>query len=240
MRVGFALGAAAVLALVTARGASVGMTTRLAKALLLCLPVLLAIFIIMPDRFLKATKLDRFAQANVYEAEGTAYWRVLWWQRLYEAVMKENPAFGIGFGESLHLYHPLLETLDDPLVARAPHNFHITVFTRMGFVGLAIWLFIAGVGIAGVFIRTWKGMTTRGKHYSPERRDELAFWVMMLVFTVVNSSFGVLMEGPVLGIWFWLALGFATGRAQSPGGTAVRTGLLNSARSLRLQLLATR
>jgi hypothetical protein len=37
----------------------------------------------------------------------------------------------------------------------------------------------------------------------------------MLVFTVVNSSFGVLMEGPVLGVWFWFALGFALGRSHA-------------------------
>jgi hypothetical protein len=39
----------------------------------------------------------------------------------------------------------------------------------------------------------------------------------MLVCTVVNSSFGVLMEGPVLGIWFWFALGFASARSFSSG-----------------------
>ena len=50
-----------------------------------------------------------------------------------------------------------------------------------------------------------------------ERRDELAFWILMLVCTVVNSSFGVLMEGPVLGIWFWFALGFASARSLRSG-----------------------
>jgi hypothetical protein len=35
----------------------------------------------------------------------------------------------------------------------------------------------------------------------------------MLVATWVNSSFGVLMEGPVLGIWFWFALGFSSRRS---------------------------
>ena len=56
----------------------------------------------------------------------------------------------------------------------------------------------------------------------PARREEIAFWLLMLLTTWGNSSFGVLMEGPVLGIWFWFALGFASGRSVAyPGRPAV-------------------
>ena len=47
----------------------------------------------------------------------------------------------------------------------------------------------------------------------PSAREELAFWLLMLTATWGNSSVGVLMEGPVLGVWFWFALGFAWGRS---------------------------
>jgi hypothetical protein len=240
MRVGFAAGCAIVLSLVIARGKPLSISTKLAKLSLLALPAILMAAILMPERFLKATQLDRFAQARPSDAEGTAYWRLIWWQRLQDEVMRRNPAFGLGFGESLHLYHPLLESIDDPFVARSPHNINVTVFTRMGLAGLALWALTIAIGIGYVYVRAYTGRTSDGKHYSPERRNELAFWTMMTVATFVNSSFGVLMEGPVLGIWFWFALGFAYGRTQSPGGQEGKLGMLAALRSLRLQALVHR
>ena len=56
-----------------------------------------------------------------------------------------------------------------------------------------------------------------GVAYTPERREELQFWLLMLLTTWGDSSFAVLMEGPVMAIWFWFALGFATGRSLTPG-----------------------
>jgi hypothetical protein len=64
-------------------------------------------------------------------------------------------------------------------------------------------------------IRIWRNGVGSGS-YSPGRREELLFWLAMIFYTFVNSSFGVLMEGPVLGIWFWLAMGFALGRSARP------------------------
>lgn len=133
--------------------------------------------------------------------------------------MKADPVFGLGFGESLHVYHPLLSAEHGVFEVRSPHNFNVTVFTRMGIAGLVLWVAILLIGLGTLFGRTWRGMAA-GEPYTPDRREELTFWLMMLVATVVNSSFGVLMEGPVLGIWFWFALGFSSGRALSSGRQA--------------------
>jgi len=47
----------------------------------------------------------------------------------------------------------------------------------------------------------------------------------MLTAAWLNASFGVLMEGPVLGIPFWFFLGFAAGRSAGADGveTSVET-----------------
>lgn len=158
-------------------------------------------------------QLDRFTGTR--DADGTAEWRLIWWQRLEHEVMTRNPLFGLGFGESLHVYHPALAKINDPWMLRAPHNFNMTVFTRMGLAGCVIWagILIGSVGVLAV--RIWRNGDDSGT-YSPARREELLFWLAMIVYTFVNSSFGVLMEGPVLGIWFWLAMGFAMGRSARP------------------------
>jgi O-antigen ligase len=215
MRVAIASGVAAVLLLALARR-KLHFSMRLVTVSAAAVPLLLLASTVYSGRMLHIAHLDRFEKADPEDPVGTANWRMIWWQSLYAAVMRTDPAFGLGFGESLHLYHPLLWHLHESFIVRSPHNFNVTVFARMGIVGFALWAAILALGIGGLFRRAWRG-TVRGDPYGPERRDELAFWIMMLVATVVNSSFGVLMEGPVLGIWFWFALGFANGRAMTTG-----------------------
>jgi hypothetical protein len=215
-RIGIVSGAGIVLLLSFAPNGMPHFNTRLWKLAVCGIPVLVLAAAAAPDRMVKLAHLDRFAEADPSNAEGTAGWRLIWWQRLYEEVMKRNPAFGLGFGESLHVYHPLLRDSQEEFVVRSPHNFNMTIFTRMGVVGLLLWMTILAAGIGSLFGRVWRG-SSGGQPYTPERRDELTFWVMMLVCTVVNSSLGVLMEGPVLGIWFWFALGFASARSLSSG-----------------------
>ncbi|HLK51566.1 MAG TPA: O-antigen ligase family protein [Bryobacteraceae bacterium] len=217
MRVGIASAVVTVLLLGIGRFGRARFNQRLFTLAVAFVPVAALAVAAFPGKITKLSNLDRFAAADPTDPEGTANWRMIWWEHLYDHVMETDPAFGIGFGESLHLYNPLLESLEEEFVVRSPHNFNVTVFSRMGFVGLFLWLGILIIGLGGLCARVWRGRTARGQIYTEERRDELAFWVAMLVCTVVNSSFGVLMEGPVLGIWFWFALGFASGRALSSG-----------------------
>jgi O-Antigen ligase len=216
MRLGIASGALVVMLLCLAPHGMPHFNTRLLKLTVAAIPVLALIAVAMPDRVVKIAHLDRFAEADPSDPEGTAGWRLTWWKRLYAEVMKKNPVFGLGFGESLHVYHPLLAGSQDEFVVRSPHNFNVTVFSRMGIAGLLLWITILGVGIGSLFGRVWRG-SMGGQTYTAERRDELTFWILMLVCTVVNGSLGVYMEGPVLGIWFWFALGFASARSFDSG-----------------------
>jgi O-antigen ligase len=214
MRIGIASGVFVVMLLSLCPVGMPNFNTRLIKVAIFGVPLAAMILIAFPERAVKVANLDRFAQAE--RAEGTAGWRLVWWQNIYDTVLSTNPAFGLGFGESLHVYQPLLASQDDEFMVRSPHNINVTIFARMGIVGLLMWAAILAVGIGTLFRRIWRG-SIDGRAYTAKRRDELAFWVLMLVATVVNSSFGVLMEGPVLGIWFWFALGFASGRSLTCG-----------------------
>jgi hypothetical protein len=216
MRLGIASGIAVVLILTLAPSGMPHFNIRLWKLAAIAIPLLVMVAVAMPQRVVKVAHLDRFAEADPADPEGTAGWRLIWWQRIYDEVMRRNPAFGLGFGESLHVYHPLLEASTDEFMVRSPHNFNVTIFARMGVTGAILWAAILVVGIGSLAGKVWRG-SVDGHVYTPERRDELTFWVLMLVCTVVNSSFGVLMEGPVLGIWFWFALGFASARSLNAG-----------------------
>lgn len=210
VKVGLALGAGLLALLHFAPGPPLQISRRAVAVFLILVVVSMSGFALFQDDFLKATRLERFLDANPSSPSGTAYWRMIWWKVLWQEVTTESPTFGLGFGQSLSIYNPYLQGDEHTAwPVRSPHNFNITVFSRMGFAGVAVWLAVFMTGIGTLFLRTWRGA---GALIDPLRREESAFWIVLLAATWGNGSFGVLMEGPVLGIWFWFALGFSHGR----------------------------
>ncbi len=220
VKVGFVLGLAAIALLRFAPGRSTLLVSRTAGlAVLGCVLFLLGLGLANVD-FDRALHTERLEDTVTLSSEGTAYWRLVWWKGLIDAVATENPAFGLGFGVNLADYSPLLS--NDPAQmaerwqVRSPHNINMTVFARMGVVGALLWFALLATGLVGLFQRIWIGRAS-GVPYAAKRREELQFWLLMLLTTWGDSSFAVLMEGPVMAVWFWFALGFATRRSLSPG-----------------------
>ncbi len=167
--------------------------------------------------------MGRFEEVSLTSAHGSVHWRLIWWERLMDELFARNPLFGLGFGENLGDFNPYIEADDSAWPIRAPHNVNVTVLSRMGLFGFAIWLFVLARGLGGLYLRARRdGAATRAypspqrrpaPQLQPARREEISFWLLMLLTTWGNGSFGVLMEGPVLGVWFWFALGFSSGRS---------------------------
>lgn len=220
VKLGFALGVMAVVALGLAPGRKTPLASRTTIGIVLGCIVLVVFLGVANIDFGDAMHADRVKDLGDMSTEGTAYWRLVWWQGLFEAVMEKDPLFGLGFGINLSDYSPILSL--DPgeheagWPVRSPHNINMTVFSRMGLIGAAIWVALMVTAFGGLFRKIWNGRA-QGVPYSPERREELQFWLLMLLTTWGDSSFAVLMEGPVMAIWFWFALGFATGRSLTPG-----------------------
>lgn len=135
----------------------------------------------------------------------TRDWRLRWWTKILDYTVF-GPYFwtGKGFGVNLSIDDGILlhESPDEP-PTRSPHNGHLTVLARMGIPGLALWLTLQatfGFLMLGAYLRARR-----------ERRDEwarvnlwiLAFWIAFLI----HMSFGVYLEGPQGGIWFWSLMG---------------------------------
>jgi O-antigen ligase len=161
---------------------------------------------------MSALYLDRFEGASFENPDATAEWRADWWANLYEGVMNRNPLIGLGFGENLSDYNALITAENiGTFPVRSPHNYNVTIFSRMGILGLTIWV---GIFSLGIVIPLGKLM----RPFSPAERTEArdrTFWIAAIIAIWVNSSFGVLMEGPVDGIPFWLILGLIAGQANS-------------------------
>jgi hypothetical protein len=138
--------------------------------------------------------------------------RMVWWRNVALETWRTNPAFGLGFGYDLakgfvQEYSP---DISEEFTTRSPHNIFLTVFGRMGAAGLAVWLALCGV----MLVETWRSLR-RGADLMT-RGLWCGVWVL-----VISASFGVVLEGPMGAVPFWIMLGLAHATTREiPGGGA--------------------
>ena len=130
-------------------------------------------------------------------------YRLVWWKNVVLETWDTNPVFGLGFGADLargfvQEYYPEVGEFS----VRSPHNMFLTAFGRMGAVGLLAWLALCTALLA----RTWAGL----------RRSEdpvlWALWVSAWAI-LVSATLGVVLEGPMGAVVFWIILGLANSHA---------------------------
>gem|GEM_PF-3220598 len=138
-------------------------------------------------------------------------WRAAFWVRCYRYTIRHAPLFGIGFGENLT--HLLRRTAAWPLFVesqqtdppnRSPHCAHLTLFTRLGLTGLVLWIGILSTLIGTTLQALWQC------RLDPNSGQQ--FWHAMALFGIwliflCAMTFGVVLEGPMGGIWFWAVTG---------------------------------
>jgi hypothetical protein len=118
-------------------------------------------------------------------------WRLAWWYKIItDAMIPKNALIGKGVGENLALVNDI-QVENDSL--RAPHNFHLNILARFGFVFLFIWFW-------------WIGMHMKNIRASNANEFNVMVLVMMMAF-LVNASFDVYLEGPMGAFPFWTWLG---------------------------------
>jgi hypothetical protein len=130
--------------------------------------------------------------------------RLIWWKNIAQETLTTSPVLGLGFGADLARgflleYYPATES---EFSTRSPHNIFMTTLGRMGLAGVAVLLavfFVQGRITARV---------ARQARTDPVRQEAMtlqaAVWVVM-----VSSCLGVVLEGPMGAIPFWIMLGLA-------------------------------
>src|SRR5207248_1042433 len=158
--------------------------------------------------------VDPFGQ-RTYSGEDTFYkgdnnrFRTVWWRTVVDETIDGNPWLGLGFGYDLAArfvreYYP---DAGDEFSTRSPHNVLLTVFGRMGLVGLVPFLAIIGTLL-------WRGF--RSARAGPS--IETALWCSCTQI-LVSGCLGVVLEGPMGAVIFWTLLGLAN----AGGTTATET-----------------
>jgi O-antigen ligase len=138
--------------------------------------------------------------SNLADKADNNRFRSEWWRTVIQETQAEGLWFGLGFGRDLaaqfvQIYYP--EGGEDFNV-RSPHNVLVSIFARMGVVGLAVSLMLL-CAIAG---RTWRDARLR-----PEHQPNPAWLGAWGIF--ITACFGVVLEGPMGAIVFWTLLGLA-------------------------------
>lgn len=141
--------------------------------------------------------------------DGTKQWRLGWWQAIRDYTV-HGPYFwtGKGFGINLAEADGFVVGLErgGPTL-RSPHSVHMTYLGRGGVPGLALWLLAIG---------SWTIALLRAAHLAWRRGDldwarYFVFLVCYLASIVIDASFDVALEGPMLGIPFWILFGIGFG-----------------------------
>jgi len=142
-------------------------------------------------------------KAQVGQPSVNTRWRLLCWKDIIIESFKK-PLMGWGFGKKF---------IPESIVKlgwggswgeqgfQDPHNSYLSVFYRTGLIGLSIFVFIILYFIYKTIIFIMSSIDSTNVFMA------IAF---LLVFIFINavSMFMVVLEGPFLGIFLWLSMGF--------------------------------
>ena len=117
-------------------------------------------------------------------------WRLVWWAKLLnESFTLEH--FFIGKGLGMSLAGNDLTSVDENL--RSPHNFHLTIIARFGYIIFIIWVYWLYLLFKPLFKKQLSGKM-------------LGLTSIILAF-IINGSFDVFFEGPMGAFPFWTMVG---------------------------------
>jgi hypothetical protein len=117
-------------------------------------------------------------------------WRLVWWGKLLNESFTIKHFF-IGKGLGMSLAGNDLTSVDENL--RSPHNFHLTIIARFGYIIFIIWVYWLYLLFKPLFKKQLSGKM-------------LGLTCILLAF-IINGSFDVFFEGPMGAFPFWTLVG---------------------------------
>jgi hypothetical protein len=147
--------------------------------------------------------LSIVGQSHDRSLTGTANWRKEWWKEIVGyTVYGPYRWAGKGFGINLAADDGFMVGNDESAHI-SPHCIHMSVLARMGVPGLIFW----GMTLLAWF---WQVVSAywSARHF-PDPVWKMLFTVVLAWFAaaVVNASFDMAIEGPMMGVWFWSVYG---------------------------------
>ncbi len=131
-------------------------------------------------------------------------YRLQWWKVILVDTIKNAPITGMGFGHDLSKQFTLsfYNRFEQGSPVRSPHSIILTVFGRLGLIGLIFFCLI----IYYIVASTYREVFLVRK--SANLTQAFPYWCICW-FIFFTACFGVILEGPMGGIVFWIFLGIA-------------------------------
>ena len=154
----------------------------------------------------KFSSMTDFNSTSRYQSDygelkaGTNDFRRKLWSTFIDETNDYDPWFGRGFGYNFVIRFEDMYQLGEAGQLRSAHNFYVTLYGRMGLIGIAVFAVLTVQILVGG-IRT----ALRVKAGQQPLAD-LGYWCSTWVILVV-SAVGVVLEGPVGAVVFWTFLG---------------------------------
>ena len=124
------------------------------------------------------------------------------WESFVEETNAVSPMFGRGFGYDFISRFESTFQRGEWEGLRSAHNFYVTLYGRLGAVGLLVFVAITVQIFAGGF------QAARLAHQGLYPVEDLGFWCGTWAI-LVSSAVGVVLESPVGAVVFWTFLGVA-------------------------------
>jgi len=143
--------------------------------------------------------VDRSAGSS--RETSTTAWRLDLWGRVLNDVTEDSPIMGYGPGPDLGEIYGIGGLGKETL--RNPHNSHIGILARMGFVGIVMWAGLWTVWVVQLLL-------LRQRLLAQGRRSEAAVsaWLVVTAAIVLtNAIFDPTLEGPQVAVWLWTFFG---------------------------------
>jgi hypothetical protein len=130
----------------------------------------------------------------------TKEWRLNWWSDIIKYTV-HGPYFwtGKGFGPNLADIDGYQTSSPDDAPLRSPHSAHMTILARGGVPELVLWISALGSWLVAVVRQLMEAGRLRDNWWAGIFAFLLTYWTII----VVAGSFDVVLEGPVMGVWFW-------------------------------------
>ncbi|MEA2914208.1 MAG: hypothetical protein QOJ15_6289 [Bradyrhizobium sp.] len=130
----------------------------------------------------------------------TKEWRLNWWSDIINYTV-HGPYFwtGKGFGPNLADTDGYQTSGTDEAPLRSPHNAHMTILARGGVSELVLWISALGSWLVAVVRQLMEARRLRDNWWAGIFAFLLTYWTTI----VIAGSFDVVLEGPVMGVWFW-------------------------------------
>lgn len=143
---------------------------------------------------------------------GTTSWRLEIWGTVFADVVSDSPISGFGPGPDLGELYGFGGAAEETL--RNPHNSHVGVLVRMGFVGMVAWAALWTVWAMQLLLLRQR-LNRRGRR----AEGALGAWlVASAVMILVNAIFDPTLEGPQVAVWLWILFGIGAALPLLYGG----------------------